>query len=68
MPHEKTTQANTQSAILTGPFSPQEAERLHAVRARLLEKEIYLTRVQNEQRRRFARYLLEIGAIGEDEA
>jgi hypothetical protein len=67
MQQEQPSQANQQSALLVGNFTPEEASRLCSIRSQLYQDPLYLERVmnENEQRLRFTRYLISIGAIDE---
>jgi hypothetical protein len=67
MPQEKPTSNSRKSAILVGPFTPEEAERLRSVRTHLYENAEYLDRVLDEHRLRFARFLIEQGEISDDQ-
>jgi len=68
MSQEKSSHANLQSALLVGPFTPEEAARLRSIRTHLLNNPQYLDRVLDEHRLRFVRYLMEQGEISDDQA
>lgn len=66
MQQEKQNTNSRPSAILVGPFTPEEAARLRSVRTHLYENAEYLDRVLDDHRLRFARFLKEQGEISDD--
>ncbi len=65
MAQEKPHQPNHQSALLVSHFTKDELRELAGLRERLYQQAEYLNRVLDEKHLRFARYLREIGEIGD---
>ncbi len=68
MSQEKPSHTNRQSALLAGPFTQEEVNRLRSIRTQILNNPQYLDRVLDDRRLRFVRYLVEQGEISDDQA
>lgn len=65
MEQEQLPSPKQQGAILVGPFSTDEAEKLLNERVKYRESTEYLERVTDTHRRDFVRYLLAMGDLEE---